>query len=106
MIDGTEQWLFEVEPGVVIDTRPGAYLDEQGCDLSLIDATLERSLRERLRALRGLADVVWLEYGDARVPVLGLERLIAVKRAAGRPKDLRVLPELEATLRRVRARDR
>lgn len=64
LIDGTEQWLFEVEPGVVIDTRPGAYQDEQGCDLSLIDATLERSPRERLRALRGLASIAASQIDD------------------------------------------
>jgi hypothetical protein len=36
---------------------------------------------------------------------LGLDRLIAVKRAAGRPKDLEAIAELEA-LRDERANDR
>jgi hypothetical protein len=47
-----------------------------------------------------------IEYSRARVlqldglpvHVLPLERIIASKRAAGRPKDLAVLPALEATL--------
>ena len=51
-----------------------------------------------------LGDVVWVDYGEARIQVLSLERLIEVKRAAGRPKDLRMLPELEATLAVIRAR--
>ncbi len=38
------------------------------------------------------------------VPVLPLERIIASKRAAGRPKDLLVLPVLEDALAAVRAR--
>jgi hypothetical protein len=33
---------------------------------------------------------------DVRCRYLGLERLIQVKRAAGRPKDLEVIAELEA----------
>ena len=41
----------------------------------------------------------WLDLGELRVRVLGLEALIAAKRAAGRDKDLGALPELEATLR-------
>lgn len=47
---------------------------------------------------------VRLDLGELRVRVLGLEALIAAKRAAGREKDLRALPELEATLR-LRRRD-
>jgi hypothetical protein len=38
-----------------------------------------------------------------RFRVLELERLIEVKRLAGRPKDLAVLPLLEATLARTRS---
>lgn len=40
-----------------------------------------------------------LDLGDLRCRVLGLEGLISAKRAVGRDKDLRVLAELEATLR-------
>ena len=54
--------------------------------------------------LRGDADIMQLEAGP--IEVLKLERIIALKRAAGRAKDLRVLPELESTLRRRRARQR
>jgi predicted nucleotidyltransferase len=44
------------------------------------------------------ADTVSLDVEGHTVPVLGLPRLIAVKQAAGRPKDLAVLPTLRATL--------
>lgn len=40
-----------------------------------------------------------IDLGEIRCRVLGLEGLISAKRAAGRDKDLRVLAELEATLR-------
>jgi len=36
------------------------------------------------------------------VPVLSLPRLIEVKEAAGRPKDLAALPTLRATLEEIR----
>ena len=39
------------------------------------------------------------------VKVLSLEDLIRTKRAAGRPKDLAVLPTLEATLQMRRELD-
>ena len=51
-----------------------------------------------------LPDSVVLDFGGHSIRVLRLERLIEIKRAAGRPKDLRVLPELEATLRRIAER--
>lgn len=41
-----------------------------------------------------------LDVGGFSVRVLGLESVIELKRAAGRPKDLAMLPLLEATLRR------
>ena len=51
------------------------------------------------------ADVVahfkLLDVGGFSVQVLELARLIEVKRKAGRPKDLAVLPILEATLART-----
>lgn len=37
--------------------------------------------------------------GTLRVPVLPLDRIIASKRAAGRAKDLAILPALEDALR-------
>lgn len=55
-------------------------------------------------ALRVDAVMMRLEAGP--IEVLKLARVIDLKRAAGRQKDLRVLPELEATLRRLGARDR
>ena len=45
-----------------------------------------------------IARAVEMEIGDQTVKVLSLEDLIRTKRAAGRPKDLAVLPTLEATL--------
>jgi hypothetical protein len=48
--------------------------------------------------------VVELEVGGQLVKVLSLERLIASKRAAGRGKDLAVLPLLEATLAATKGR--
>lgn len=39
-----------------------------------------------------------MTVADHKVKVLALEDLIRTKRAAGRPKDLAVLPVLEATL--------
>ena len=43
-----------------------------------------------------LADSIAAEVHGVTCRFLGLERLIAVKRAAGRPKDLEVIAELEA----------
>ncbi len=39
-----------------------------------------------------------IDLGGVQVRVLPLDRIIASKRAAGRPKDLAALPALEATL--------
>jgi len=50
-----------------------------------------------------LPDTIELEAEGMKFRVLGLERLIEVKRLAGRPKDLAVLPLLEATLARARS---
>ncbi|NIM01103.1 MAG: hypothetical protein GTO30_03420 [Acidobacteria bacterium] len=50
-------------------------------------------------------DVVTLEVEDLTCRILSLERLIEVKKRAGRPKDLAVLPLLEATLARSRGRE-
>jgi hypothetical protein len=45
-----------------------------------------------------ITDTVILEIAGERIPVLELSRLIEVKEAVGRPKDLAVLPTLRATL--------
>jgi hypothetical protein len=47
----------------------------------------------------GAVDAV---VGNRTIKVLSLEQLIVTKRAAGRTKDLAVLPELQATLERKR----
>jgi hypothetical protein len=49
-----------------------------------------------------LAHSVELDVGGRSLRALGLPRLIEVKRRAGRPKDLAVLPVLTATLARTR----
>ena len=49
---------IEVEPGVWLDLRPGAAQDANGCDLSLIDACLDKTPCERVLGLRGLADLL------------------------------------------------
>lgn len=50
-----------------------------------------------------LANSVDVEIDGLRLPVLGLERVIASKRASGRPKDLASLPALEEALAALRA---
>ena len=40
-----------------------------------------------------------VQVGGVNLPVLPLERIIASKRATGRPKDLSILPALEDALR-------
>jgi len=45
-----------------------------------------------------LPDAVRIQLFDVECLCLGLERLIAVKRAAGRPKDFEAIAELEAIL--------
>ena len=59
-----------------------------------------------LREITGIGDFdevarasTEIDLGEFRCRVLGLEGLISTKRAVGRDKDLRVLAELEATLR-------
>ena len=47
-------------------------------------------------------DALDVDLKAGKLQVLSLERLIELKRAAGRSKDLRVLPELESTLARLR----
>lgn len=51
-----------------------------------------------------LSDCVLLDIDDMEVRVLSLERLIEVKKKAGRDKDLAVLPLLRSTLARARLR--
>ena len=49
-----------------------------------------------------LPDTVTIETGELSLRVLGLRRLIEIKRRAGRPKDLAALPVLESTRERSR----
>jgi hypothetical protein len=92
--------LRELPEGVpnVVDERTfqmGANftLDLEGEDLDLL---------AEMSGIGGYDDIVRtaveLDLPDHRVRVLALEQLIATKRAAGRAKDLAILPLLEATL--------
>ena len=47
---------------------------------------------------------VSVRLGDVDVPVLPLERIIASKKATGRPKDRAILPALEDALKAIRCR--
>ncbi len=69
-------------------------------DLGKLDVLCELALGEGYDQV--LPDTVWMEHGIHRIRVLGLERLIAVKAKAGRPKDRIVLPVLIATLEEQR----
>jgi hypothetical protein len=62
-------------------------------DLDLLGEVTGGGTYEDLRS-----DTVQLQLFGAECLCLGLERLIHVKRAAGRPKDFEVIAELEAIL--------
>jgi hypothetical protein len=47
-----------------------------------------------------------IPLGDVEVPVLPLARVIASKKATGRPKDRAILPALEDALRVLESRKR
>ena len=71
-------------------------------DLGKLDLLCELAPGEGYEQV--LADAVWMTHGTRQVRVLGLERLIQVKAAAGRPKDRIVVPILIATLEERRKR--
>ncbi|MBA3394421.1 MAG: hypothetical protein H0T89_17380 [Deltaproteobacteria bacterium] len=50
-----------------------------------------------------LENMVEIEVDGTKLPVLKLERIIASKRAAGRTKDLAVIPALEEALAAITA---
>jgi|CZKU01.1.fsa_nt_gi predicted nucleotidyltransferase len=95
--------LPEGVPNVVDDRtfqmRTNFTLDLEGEDLDLL---------AEMSGIGGYDDVAptvfEVEVEGRRVQVLPLERLIVTKRAAGRAKDLAVLPLLEATLEATRRR--
>ncbi|MEY3014416.1 MAG: hypothetical protein RIT45_3151 [Pseudomonadota bacterium] len=65
VVDGI--YCFEIEPGVIIDTRPGATQDEDGVDISLIEMMLQLTPRERLRTVAqwtALAEAGGVARGD------------------------------------------
>ena len=63
------------------------------------------SINDGLRYEDLASSVDILEVAGHEFQVLSLERLIELKRALGRPKDLAALPVLEATLRERLARE-
>lgn len=60
---------------------------------------LEDFCREKKHTLK-------IPLGRFKIPVLGLERIICSKRAAGRPKDKLVIPVLEDVLATISAKSR
>jgi predicted nucleotidyltransferase len=81
---------------------------QMGTNFTLDVAGEDLDLLAEMSGIGGYDDVVAgvleLDVDGRRVKVLSLERLIVTKRAAGRAKDLAVLPLLEATLEATRVR--
>ena len=59
-----------------------------------------RSMRAIAAAMALLPDTVELSIRGHVVRLVSLEKIVELKRASTRPKDLQNLPVLEATLRR------
>lgn len=74
----------------------------QGTNFTLTADGQALDLLGLMSGIGGYDDIIGraveLDVGDQLVQVLSLEDLIRTKRAAGRPKDLAVIPMLEATL--------
>jgi hypothetical protein len=75
---------------------------QQGTNFTLEVADEDLDLLAEMSAIGGYEQVLGeakdLVVGDHTVKVLSLAQLIVTKEAAGRPKDLAVLPVLRATL--------
>jgi hypothetical protein len=75
---------------------------QMGTNFTLLAGTEELDLLGEMSAIGGYEQVVVqatdMTVAGVPVKVLSLAQLIATKKAAGRPKDLAVLPVLEATL--------
>ncbi len=80
-----DERTFETAPVMILTTDQG--------DLNVYDAVAGVGDFERV-----LAASVDVEAGDLRFYALDLPGLIAAKHAAGRPRDLADIPELEALL--------
>ena len=80
-----------------------------GCNFTLIADNQALDLLGVMSGLGGYEDIIdrttEMDVAGHLVKVLSLEDLIRTKRAAGRPKDLAVLPTLEATLQMQRELD-
>lgn len=74
----------------------------QGTNFTLTADGQALDLLGLMSGIGGYDDIIGraveMDVGDHAVQVLSLEDLIRTKRAAGRPKDLAVIPTLEATL--------
>ena len=99
-----------MKPDAPGHNRPPLTYKDAGVDIDAGDALVEHikplaRSTDRPGVMGGLGgyeeiidSVDEMEVAGFRVHVLSLEQLIATKRAAGRPKDLAVIPVLEATL--------
>jgi hypothetical protein len=81
------------------DTRalknsPMLSLQTDGGPLDLLDKVKGIGIFSKVRAAATV-----LQLGDLQILVLDLEPLLLSKQAAGREKDLRLIPEIEAALR-------
>lgn len=98
-----EPYLRGVQPGLPF------VLDEQtlqsGFNFTLVSKLGDLDLLGEITGGGGfedlIADSIEIEFFGVRCHCLGLRKLIEVKRAAGRPKDLEALAELEELLART-----
>lgn len=83
------------DPGRFVGNRNRYLVTDEGV-LDLLGDIVAVGAFEAVRAAS-----LEVDLGDFSCRVLSLEALLACKRALGRPKDLRVVAELEAVLRRL-----
>jgi hypothetical protein len=81
-----------------------------GTNFTLAIGDEDLDLLGEMSAIGGYAEIIGhakeIAIGQFTVKVLPLEQLIATKEAAGRPKDLAVLPVLKATLQLQQQQDK
>lgn len=86
-----------------------SHLATQGHQLAMTDAgaiDILGSINDGLLFEDLLPHTERMEFDGLEISVLRLDKLIELKRALGRPKDLAVLPVLEATLKERQSRER
>lgn len=85
-----------------------SHLATKGHNLAMTDAgaiDILGSINDGLVFEDILPDTERMEFDGLEINVLRLDKLIDLKRALGRPKDLAVLPVLEATLKERQSRE-